>query len=154
MGLLAGQEKILDEGITIAEEINAKELLFGYIYCHFPVLMMINCDNNGWTKNSCHIELDMHTFNKLIDMGAIQPVDNSNIVYANCNVKTPSHFIRSIFLPYNMCKVNSWILDEYDVWHKDCIDRGDSDAIANMANKLKQHMIDYYNKNIGCYGIA
>ena len=155
MGLLAGQEKILDEGMTIAEEINAKELLFGYIYCHFPVLMMMcNTGPNGWSRNSCHIELDMHTFNKLIDMGAIKPVDNSNIVYANCNIKTNSNFVNSISVPYMMCKVNSWVLDEYDVWHKGCIDRGDSDAIENMKNRLKQHMIDYYNKNYECYGIA
>ena len=154
MGLLNGMESTLNEGSKISEDIEVKNLLFGYIYCHFPVTYMLCCScPGGWTQNSCHIEFDAPTFSKLVEMGALKPVDH-NVVYEACQARIPSHFDPAIHVPLVYCKCSEWILNEYDAWHKGCIDRGDSDAIENMKNRLKQHMIDYYNKNYECYGIA
>ena len=152
MGLLNGMETTMMNGEHIAQEIAAKNLLFGYIYCHFPISAMLACAcPDGWTKNSCHIELDTQTFDKLVEIGAIKPVDH-NVIYEMCNVRTPSHFDNDITVPFIYCKCSEWILDEYDAWHDGCVARGDSDAIENMKNRLKQHMNDYYNKNRNCYG--
>ena len=147
MGLLSGMEDTLQIGEKLSEELIVKNLLFGYIYSHFPALHMLNCPcPNGWTKNSCHIELDPHTFNKLIEIGAIKPVDH-NVIYAQCLTKTVSHFDPRVRVPIIYCKCSEWVLNEYDAWHDECVDKGWSDRIESMKNNLIKHMIDYYNKN-------
>ena len=154
MGLLNGMEETLQIGESISEEIAAKNLLFGYIYCHFPVMSMLGCAcPDGWTTNSCLVELDPHTFNKLIEIGAIKPVDH-NVIYEQCHVKIVSHFDPSIHVPIIYCKCSEWILNEYDEWHDKCVAEGWSEQIEKMADNLKRHMIDYYDKNRDCYGIA
>ena len=157
MGLLSGMEETLQIGENISEEIAAKNLLFGYIYCHVPVLNMLICPcPDGWTKNSCHIELDPHTVNKLIEIGAIKPVDH-NVIHEQCNIRTPSHFVKTVAVPFIYCKCSEWVLNEYDEWYDKCVAAGWSgwsEQIEEMANNLKRHMIDYYDKNRDCYGIA
>ena len=154
MGLLNGMESTLIEGENISEEIAAKNLLFGYIYSHFPVLSMLSYKcSNGWTKNSCHIELDPHTFNKLIEINAIKPVDH-NAIYQRCQIRTPSHFVKTVAVPFMYCKRSEWIINEYDTWHDECVDKGWSDRIELMKTNLIKHMVEYYNKNNNCYGIA
>lgn len=154
MGILNGMESTLNEGNKISEDIEAKNLLFGYIYCHFPVTSMLCCScPEGWTQNSCHIEFDAQTFSKLVEMGALKPVDH-NVIYETCQARIPSHFDPEIHVPLVYCKCSEWILNEYDAWHDRCVDMGWSDQIEEMANNLKRHMIDYYDKNKNCYGIA
>ena len=154
MGLLSGQETILENGETLAEELNAKMLLFGYIYCHFPISQMLNCScNNGWTKNSCHIELDPKTFKTLEDMGAIKPEIRSNVIYAQYHAEVESHFDKSVSVPIRMCRCNEFILDEYDKWHDRCVDEGLSDEIEQAKNRLNEHMTNYY-KDYKEYGVA
>ena len=154
MGLLNGMEETLQIGEQISEEITVKNLLFGYIYRHFPISKMLNCScPDGWTKNSCHIELDPHTFNKLIEIGAIKPVDH-NVIYEQCQIKTQSHFVKTVAVPLIYCKCSKWVLDEYDEWHDRCVENGWSNNIDTMKDNLIKHMIEYYNENNNCYGIA
>ena len=152
MGLLSGQDNILENGETIADEIDAKMLLFGYIYCHFPVLRVWTC-RNGWTYNACHIELDPKTFKTLEDMGAIKPEIRSNVIYSQCHAEVESHFDKSVSVPIRMCRCKEFILDEYDAWHDRCVDEGLSDEIEQVKNRLNEHMINYY-KAYKEYGIA
>lgn len=152
MGLLSGQDTILESGERIAEEINAKMLLFGYIYCHFPVLQMLNCScHNGWTYKTCHIELDPNTFSILENIGAIKPEIRSNVIYDQCYANVQSHFVKSVSVPIRMCRCSEWILNEYDAWHDKCVNLCLSDQIEEMKNNLKKHMVEYYNKNIDVY---
>lgn len=155
MGLLSGQETILENGETISDEINAKMLLFGYIYCYFPVLSMINgpFSYDHWTKNSCHIELDPKTFKLLEDIGAIKPEIRSNAIYDQCHAKTESHFDESVSVPIRMCRCKDFILDEYDAWHDRCVDEGLSEEIKQVKNLLNDHMTNYY-KCYKEYGVA
>jgi hypothetical protein len=155
MGLLAGQDTILESGERIANEVNAKMLLFGYIYCYFPVLSMLNgpLTFDAWTKNSCHIELDPKTFKILEDIGAIKPEIRSNVIYDQCYAETESHFDKSVSVPIRMYKCKGFILDEYDAWHDRCVDEGLSEEIEHVKNNLKEHMIDYY-KDYKKYRVA
>lgn len=154
MGLLSGQETILENGEMIADELNAKMLLFGYIYCHFPVLQMLNYScRNGWTCNACHIELDPKTFKILEDIGAIKPEIRSNVIYDQCYAFVESHFDKSVSVPIRMCRCKDFILDEYDAWHDRCVDEGLSDEIEQVKNHLKEHMTNYY-KDYKKYGVA
>lgn len=155
MGLLSGQETILENGETIADELNAKMLLFGYIYCYFPVLSMLNgpVSSDNWTKNSCHIELDHKTFKILEDMGAIKPDIRSNAIYDQWHAMGESHFDKSVSVPVRMCKCKSFILDEYDAWHDRCVDEGLSEEIEQVKKQLNEHMINYY-KDYKKYGVA
>ena len=154
MGLLSGQETILENGERIADELNAKMLLFGYIYCHFPIQQMLNCScRNGWTYNACHIELDPKTFKILEDMGAIKPEIRSNVIYAQYHAEVESHFDKSVSVRIRMCRCKEFILDEYDAWHDRCVGEGLSDEIEQVKNRLNEHMINYY-KDYKKYGVA
>lgn len=155
MGLLSGQETILENGETIADEINAKMLLFGYIYCYFPVLGMLNghVSFDNWTKNSSHIELDPKTLKILEDIGAIKPEIRSNAIYAQYHAEVESHFDKSVSVPVRMCRCKEFILEEYEAWHDRCVNEGLSEEIEQVKNHLNEHMINYY-KNYNKYGVA
>lgn len=155
MGLLSGQETILEIGEAISDEIDAKMLLFGYIYCYFPVLGMLNgpVSFDNWTKNSSHIELDPKTFKILEDMGAIKPEIRSNAIYDQYHAEVESHFDKSVSVPIRMCRCKDFILDEYDKWHNRCVNEGLSEEIEQVKNRLNEHMTNYY-KDYKKYGVA
>ena len=62
MGLLAGQDTILENGESIAKDVFYKKWFFTYIEAYVAVLSVINARCiNGWSANASHIELDDDT---------------------------------------------------------------------------------------------
>lgn len=158
MGLLSGQETILENGERIADEVHYKKLFFTYIEAHVAILSVVNARCiNGWSANASHIELDDDTMKYLLDNNAIK-FSKTHTFYSNWNIMTESRYDKHSSVPIAMYYINENYLDEYDKWYEDLKrSAGSQENFFDIINKnraeLKEHMINYY-KDYNKYGVA
>lgn len=158
MGLLAGQDTILESGETISDEVHYKKLFFTYIEAYVPILSVINTKCiNGWSARSCHIELDDITMKYLRDTNAIR-FSETHAFYSNWNEITKSRYDTHKGVPIAMYDISEVCLDEYAEWYEGLKRSADSqekffDIINRNRAELKEHMINYY-KDYDNYGVA
>ena len=158
MGLLAGQDTILESGETIADEVHYKKLFFTYIEAYVPILSVINARCiNGWSAKASHIELDDATIKYLLDNNAIK-FSKTHTFYSNWNTMTESRYDEHKGVPIAMYYINEACLDEYAEWYEGLKRSADSqekffDIINRNRAELKEHMINYY-KACEKYGVA
>ena len=158
MGLLAGQENILNEGHEISDDVYYKKLFFTYINGYVPVLSVLNARCiNGWSANASHIELDDDTIKYLLDHNAIK-FSKTHTLYSNWNTMTESSYDKKQAVPIAMYYISKDYLDEYDKWYEDLKrSAGSQENFFDIINKnraeLKEHMINYY-KDYNKYGVA
>lgn len=149
MGLLSGQENILNEGHEISDDVYYKKLFFTYINGYVPVLSVLNARCiNGWSANASHIELDDDTIKYLLDHNAIK-FSKTHTFYSNWNTMTESRYDKSQAVPVAMYYISEEMLnDEYE-WEQDIRKSTETfdeyyDIINRYREELKQHMIAYY----------
>lgn len=158
MGLLSGQDTILENGERIADEVHYKKLFFTYIEAYVPILSVINTKCiNGWSPKACHIELDDDTIKYLLDNNAIK-FSNTHTFYSNWNTMTESRYDKRKAAPVAMYYINEVYLDEYDEWYEGLKrSAGSQENFFDVINKnraeLKEYMINYY-KACEKYGVA
>lgn len=158
MGLLAGQDTILENGERIADEVYYKKLFFTYIEAHVAILNVVNARCiNGWSPNASHIELDDDTIKYLLDNNVIK-FSNTHTFYCNWNTMTESRYDKRKAVPVAMYYINEAYLDEYGEWYEDLKRSAGSqekffDIINRNRDELKEHMINYY-KDCEKYGVA
>lgn len=158
MGLLVGQDAILENGERIADEVHYKKLFFTYIEAYVAVLSVINARCiNGWSAKASHIELDDDTIKYLLDNNAIK-FSKTHTFYSNWNTMTKSRYDKHIAVPVAMYYISEAYLDEYDEWHEGLKrSAGSQENFFDIINKnraeLKEHMINYY-KYYNKYGVA
>ena len=158
MGLLAGQETIIENGERIADEVHYKKLFFTYIEAYVPILSAINTKCiNGWSARTCHIELDCDTIKYLLEHNAIK-FSKTHTLYSNWNTVTESRYDTHKGVPIAMYDISEVCLDEYAEWYEGLKrSAGSQENFFDIINKnraeLKEHMINYY-KNYKKYGVA
>ena len=149
MGLLSGQENIINEGLEISNEIHYKKLFFTYINAHVPVLGVLSSRCiNGWSANACHIELDDDTMKYLLDHNAIK-FSKTHTFYSNWNTMTQSRYDKKQAVPVAMYYISEDMMDAEYWWEQDLRKSvGSNDEYYDIINRyreeLKQHMIAYY----------
>lgn len=149
MGLLAGQDAILESGESIAKDVFYKKWFFTYIEAYVPILSVINTKCiNGWSAKACHIELDDDTIKYLLDNNAIK-FSKTQTLYSNWNTMTESRYDKHKSVPVAMYHISEAYLDEYDEWHEGLKRSAGSqekffDIINRNRAELKEHMINYY----------
>lgn len=158
MGLLAGQDTILESGERIANEVHYKKLFFTYIEAYVAVLSVINARCvNGWSAGASHIELDDDTIKYLLDNNAIK-FSKTHTFYSNWNTMTESRYDKHKAVPVAMYYINETYLDEYGEWYEGLKRSAGSqknffDIINKNRAELKEYMINYY-KACEKYGVA
>ena len=158
MGLLAGQENIINEGLEISNEVHYKKLFFTYINAYVPVLGVLSSVGiNGWSANACHIELDDDTMKYLLDHKAIK-FSETHTLYSNWNTMTQSRYDKHSSVPVAMYYISEEMMNEEYWWEQNLRkSAGSEDEYYDIINRyredLKQHMINYY-KNYNKYGVA
>jgi hypothetical protein len=158
MGLLSGQENIIDEGLQISDEVHYKKLFFTYINAHVPVLGVLTARcSNGWAANACHIELDVDTIKYLLEHNAIK-LSKTHTLYANWNAVTESRYDKHFAVPVEMYYISEAAMNEEYRWEQDLRESVATedefyDIIDRYRSELKQYMINYY-KNKEKYGVA
>lgn len=158
MGLLAGQDTILEGGEKIANDVRYKKWFFTYIEAHVAILSVVNARCiNGWSANASHIELDDDTMKYLLDNNAIK-FSKTHTLYCNWNTMTESRYDNRKSVPVAMYHINEAYLDEYDEWYEGLKrSAGSQENFFDIINKnrveLKEYMINYY-KACEKYGVA
>lgn len=158
MGLLSGQETILENGERIADEVHYKKLFFTYIEAHVAILGVVSARCiNGWSANASHIELDADTMKYLLDNNAIK-FSKTHTLYSNWNMMTESRYDKRKAVPVAMYYINETYLDEYGEWYEGLKrSAGSQENFFDIINKnraeLKEYMINYY-KACEKYGVA
>lgn len=158
MGLLSGQDTILESGEKISDEVHYKKLFFTYINGYVPVLSVLNARCiNGWSANASHIELDDDTIKYLLNNNAIK-FSKTHTLYSNWNTMTESRYDKNHAVPVAMYYISEAYLDEYGEWYEDLkrsTERPEKffDIINRNRAELKEHMINYY-KTCDKYGVA
>lgn len=158
MGLLVGQDTILESGEIIANEVRYKKLFFTYIEAHVAILSVVNAKCiNSWSANASHIELDDDTIKYLLDNNAIK-FSKTQSLYRNWNTMTESMYDKHKAVPVTMYYINEAYLDEYGEWYEGLKrSAGSQENFFDIINKnraeLKEHMINYY-KDCEKYGFA
>lgn len=158
MGLLSGQETILENGERIADDVYYKKLFFTYINGYVPVLSVLNARCiNGWSANASHIELDDDTIKYLLDHNAIK-FSKTHTLYSNWNAVTESRYDKHFAVPVAMYYISEAVMKEEYRWEQDLRDSVATedefyDIIDRYRAELKQYMINYY-KNNEKHGVA
>jgi hypothetical protein len=158
MGLLSGQETILENGERLADEVHYKKLFFTYIEAYVPILSVINTKCiNDWSARACHIELDDITMKYLLDNNAIK-FSKTHAFYSNWNTMTESRYDKRKAVPVALYYISEVCLDEYAEWYEGLKRSAGSqenffDIINRNRAELKEHMINYY-KDYKEYGVA
>ena len=149
MGLLAGQDTILENGESIAKDVHYKKLFFTYIEAYVAILSVVcaRCEN-GWSAAASHIELDVDTINYLLEHNAIK-IAMTHVFYSNLSVETESRYDKRKGVPVAMYYISEAYLDEYGEWYEGLKRSAGSqekffDIINRNRAELKEHMINYY----------
>lgn len=149
MGLLAGQDTILENGESIAKDVFYKKWFFTYIEAHVAILSVVNARCiNGWSANASHIELDDDTIKYLLDNNAIK-FSRTHTFYSNLHTITDSRYDNRKGVPVAMYHISEAYLDEYDEWYEGLKRSAGSqenffDIINRNRAELKEHMLNYY----------
>ena len=122
--------------------IQAKLFIYAYLYHYAPckILYLHGCIN-GWSGIQMHLELDYHLYKVLRDNLLIKPCTASNMIYAQTQTSTQSHFVDNLAVPIIMCKLSEKLISDYAEWY----DEHTIDDIERLYTRLKTYMENFYD---------